>query len=512
VTSRPRLTFGPFLLDPGAYRLTRDGVDVVVSPRAIDLLALLAGRPSALVAKEELIAAGWPDVAVSDNSLTQAISDLREALGDSASQPTFIQTVARRGYRFIAEVHEAADGSPVAGTSVVATVAVSAPDRPRRARETSSLEAARAFSEGRWRLEALDADLVPAAIEQFERAIELDPSYAAAWLGLANARFWQAEASRDLMPPDTTSLARAVDAARRAVTLEPDLGEAQATLGYVLVGAGQADEARAAAARAVALEPGYWAHHFRLGHASWGEARLRAHVRALELYPDFAFAHLQMAMVFVARGDLSAAESALRQGLVVHDRHRGQLERFPAQGLHWLLGLVLAARGDLSGARTVLEEETQPAGGRLYAREFSVGAQYSIGAIWLAAGDAAQANAAFERALAANAVHARALVGRAAALARLGPAADAAQARQAADAAAAGLMRVGRLVDVALCRAADLALQSDDAGACRVLSELVDRAPAGPAGWNIPIEPAFTSLRGSAPFESILSRVAARAR
>jgi tetratricopeptide (TPR) repeat protein len=272
------------------------------------------------------------------------------------------------------------------------------------------------------------------------------------------------------------------------------------------------EEARAAAARAVALEPGYWAHHFRLGHATWGDARLRAHARALELYPDFAFAHLQMAMVFVARGDLAAAESALRQGLVVHDRHRQRPERFPAQGLHWLLGLVLAARGDVQGGLAMLEEETGPGGGGLYAREFRVGAQYAIGAIHLAAGDAQLADAAFGRALAMNPSHARVLVGRAAAHARLGPAEAASAARAAASSAVTSLERVGRQVDAALCRAVDFALQDDQPGACRCLAELVDRAPAGPAGWNIALEPAFTSLRGSAPFDRVLARVAERAR
>jgi DNA-binding winged helix-turn-helix (wHTH) protein len=499
--SRPpsgRWAFGPFVLDPTAYRLTRDDREVPVSPRGIDLLAVLVRRPAALVTKEELIAAGWPDVAVSDNSLTQAISDLREALGDSASRPAYIQTVARRGYRFIGAVE---DASPDAAAARGA-------ERPRRARETSSLEAARAFNEGRWRLEALDADLVPEAIEQFEHAIALDGTYAAAHLGLANALFWRFEASRDLIPPATAALTRAVDAARRAVTLEPDLGEAHATLSYVLVGAGLADEARAAAVRAVTLEPGYWGHHFRLGHASWGGARLTAHARTLELYPDFAFAHFQMAMVFVARGDLAAADSALRQGLIVHERHKGRLERFPAQGLNWLLGLVLAARGDVPGGLATLDAETSPAGGRLYAREFAVGACYAIGALRLAAGDVDAASAAIDRALTMNPSHARALAARAVLPATTGSSgADDTFERALADLAVAG-----RHADAALARAASYAFRAAPEPACRCLAELVERAPAGPAGWNIAVEPAFIALRSVPAFDRILARVAERAK
>ena len=96
--------FGPFVVDGGAYRLLRDGVNIPLSPKIIDLLLFLAARPSALVSKDDLFRALWPDVAVTDNALTQAVSELRQALGDDPAKPTYIQTVARRGYRFIAPV------------------------------------------------------------------------------------------------------------------------------------------------------------------------------------------------------------------------------------------------------------------------------------------------------------------------------------------------------------------------------------------------------------------------
>src|SRR3954463_2236461 len=96
--------FGPFTVDAGSYRLTRDGEIVPLSPKIIDLLLYLVARQSALVPKDELFSALWPDVAVTDNALTQAVSELRQALHDDPSKPTYIQTVARRGYRFIAVV------------------------------------------------------------------------------------------------------------------------------------------------------------------------------------------------------------------------------------------------------------------------------------------------------------------------------------------------------------------------------------------------------------------------
>ena len=96
--------FGPFVVDGGAYRLLRDGVNIPLSPKIIDLLLFLAARPSVLVSKDDLFRALWPDVAVTDNALTQAVSELRQALGDDPASPKYVQTVARRGYRFISPV------------------------------------------------------------------------------------------------------------------------------------------------------------------------------------------------------------------------------------------------------------------------------------------------------------------------------------------------------------------------------------------------------------------------
>ena len=110
--------FGPYTLDPAAYRLLRDAEVIQLSPKIIDLLLYLVARQPALVSKEDLFKALWPDVAVTDNALTQAVSELRQALGDDPSKPTYVQTVARRGYRFIAPV------TTTAPAAVVRTVGV----------------------------------------------------------------------------------------------------------------------------------------------------------------------------------------------------------------------------------------------------------------------------------------------------------------------------------------------------------------------------------------------------
>jgi DNA-binding winged helix-turn-helix (wHTH) protein/TolB-like protein len=97
-----RLRFGPFVLDTRRAELLRDGVTVALRPKPFALLATLTANPNTLLAKEELLEAVWPGVVVTEDSLTQAVHELRAALGDAG--PQLVRTVARRGYRFDAEV------------------------------------------------------------------------------------------------------------------------------------------------------------------------------------------------------------------------------------------------------------------------------------------------------------------------------------------------------------------------------------------------------------------------
>src|SRR5687768_7318538 len=111
-------SFGSFRFDAAAYRLFAGDRPLQLSPKILDLLRLLASRPSQLVTKEDILRELWPDVAVTDNAITQAVSALRQALGDDATAPRFVQTVPRRGYRFIAAVETA--GLPVAPADATA--------------------------------------------------------------------------------------------------------------------------------------------------------------------------------------------------------------------------------------------------------------------------------------------------------------------------------------------------------------------------------------------------------
>jgi DNA-binding winged helix-turn-helix (wHTH) protein len=95
--------FGPFRLDPAEKILWRDGHPVPLTPKAFDTLLILVERGGRLVEKDELIRRLWPDSFVEENSLSQNIYLLRKALEKDRQGIRYIETVPRRGYRFIAQ-------------------------------------------------------------------------------------------------------------------------------------------------------------------------------------------------------------------------------------------------------------------------------------------------------------------------------------------------------------------------------------------------------------------------
>jgi len=99
--------FGVFELDLSAGELRKSGVKLRLQGQPFQVLALLLERAGEVVTREELQQKLWPsDTFVDfDHSLNTAVNKVREALGDSASSPRYVETLARRGYRFIAEVH-----------------------------------------------------------------------------------------------------------------------------------------------------------------------------------------------------------------------------------------------------------------------------------------------------------------------------------------------------------------------------------------------------------------------
>ncbi len=96
--------FHPFLLDTIQHLLLKDGRPVALTPKTYDTLLLLVQNSGRMLSKEELMKTLWPDSFVEESNLTQQVSMIRRALGDSPGDPHFIVTVPGRGYRFSAEV------------------------------------------------------------------------------------------------------------------------------------------------------------------------------------------------------------------------------------------------------------------------------------------------------------------------------------------------------------------------------------------------------------------------
>jgi DNA-binding winged helix-turn-helix (wHTH) protein len=609
--------FGPFFVDRAAYRVTRHGEVVPLTPKLLDLLLHLLDHAGELVTKEDLLDALWPDANVTDNALTQAVSELRQALGDEAAAPEYIKTVARRGYRFVAPVSAVTAGSfpatsatpaasldertiavldftnvtgdadaawlsagiaetvsadlralgtfrvidrwrvleavravggalqdvaaalrvrlavmgsfqtagariritarvvDVVSGEAVADAKVDGPldaifslqdevasqfaaelglagAAPANRRETPSLDAYRAVMEGWLRVETLDVRELPQAIADFERAVAIDPRYALAYNGLANAEFASYEATRADARPARDLLDRAIAHGRQAVRLDDTLAEAHGTLALILVSAHDTAGAIKAARRAVALEPGNWRHLFRFGHASWGEERLRAGTATLALYPDFAFAYFQSAMVHVARGQLTEAERVLRHGAAIQDRQIGRGERYPALGLHWLLGLVRLAQQDTREAIDEFDRERALAAPhRLYGREYTMHAHLGHAAALLRTGRRGEAARSFTSALTHYPGHPLAEAGLAVATGI----------RFSVDAIADPITRA---------IATAMAGRADEAAA--LLRNALDDAPPGFTGWWLPAEPLLWQDTDNRALGEVMKRLAERAR
>lgn len=484
------IRFGPFQIDPRTWTLARDGQALDLSPRLVEILGHLATRDGAIVTKDELLERFWPGVNISDNTLTRAIADIRKTLGESASAPTYVQTLARRGYRFV--------GS-------------SAPEAP-QAPQAPEEDPFHAWEQGRLALESLDVSRLDQAIFAFERAAANLPSYAPAYAGLANAYLLRFETSRFSNTPDREMLDRALTAARRACAADPKLGEGWAVLGYLLAAGGQTAEGQAAARRATALEPGNWRHHFRLGYVTWGEERLRAADRILELMPAFAPARMLSAMVFVARGALARAEQEASLGAEVQRASAGTGTPIPTAGLHWLRGLIMSARGERDAALRCFDEEIAAGtGGHVYGREFIANARVAAGFVLIARSDAAGAAAHFDQALAETPRHARATLGLQATriLTKELRASD--DALHPVRLAKEELERSGRDTEAALVEAGEHCVLGRVNEAAALLDRMLTLAPVGPAGWIIPVDPMLAAVRYVPGRAVILAKLAARA-
>ena len=472
-------SFDNFVVENTARRLTRGGELVSIPDRHLGVLLYLVAHAGTVVSKDQLIETAWEGLAVTDNSLEQAISGLRRVLGDGPGGTPYIQTVPRQGYRF---------------TGAVTRTTARASD--------DSLEALlaphRAWIEGRAALETLEAGHILRARGVFEGVLRSAPDQASAHVGLANACIMQFEMTRADEMPDTAALALAAQHAREACRLGPDYGEAWATLGFVLDRTGQHTDALAASRRAVTLETDNWRHRLRLASVSWGEERLREARRTLALLPGFPLAHWLLATVHVARHALDEAERELDAGVAGQAGQQSGPSRFSGVALHWLRGLVYLARGDERRALESFERELSfESSGHLYARECCANTWYAIGALHARKQRRKDAVAAFQQALTRVPKHPLAKLG----LGILTP--------DAAMPAATGVTAPS--FDAAVAQAAILVAAGDLQDAMRLVDQALTAAPPGNAGWLLPVEPLLNVAAAPETWAHALSRLRSRA-
>jgi len=111
--SSARYRFGVFEADASTGELRKQGTRIKLNTQPFQVLLLLLDRPGEVLTREEISQSLWPDGTFVDydHGLNSAVNRIREALGDSATNPRFVETLARRGYRFVAPVQRVAIGS-----------------------------------------------------------------------------------------------------------------------------------------------------------------------------------------------------------------------------------------------------------------------------------------------------------------------------------------------------------------------------------------------------------------
>jgi DNA-binding winged helix-turn-helix (wHTH) protein/tetratricopeptide (TPR) repeat protein len=289
------LYFDDWTFRPQAPELLRNGARVRLQEQPLQVLAELLALPGELVTREHLIARLWPKRVVEfDAALNAAVRRLRAALGDEAETPRYIETVPRKGYRFIGTLRPVGVGEPAQISDTVFTAppldlrqrTLTKPSSPLRRvggiyrpavvlAASMTLIVPGVIGIRQWlESDAADAgaitvvneqlrrasfftqrrapgDLVRAK-QQYEGALSLDPSSARAWAGIASVNWLEFALGEQ---PGEISLPKVRAAAQKALDLDPRLAEAHLRMASYLGVTGNASAARQHRAKAAALQP-----------------------------------------------------------------------------------------------------------------------------------------------------------------------------------------------------------------------------------------------------------------
>jgi DNA-binding winged helix-turn-helix (wHTH) protein/tetratricopeptide (TPR) repeat protein len=330
---------GDWTVYPERACIERDGREVRLPPKAFAVLQVLVRSAGQAVSRQQLFEDVWPGGVVSDEALTQRISELRKALGDSAKRPRYIETIPKVGFRLIGPVR--APGAPdLAGADAVVRSAPR-PDRPGVSKSTrivlvavlavlalfawrmgsedrptppvagtvTELPAAREmFLLAQNRMARRSSDGFDDAVEYLEQAVTLDPGYALAWVALAEVLL---DRQAYFGGPRAATFAEARSAVDRALEVNGELGRAHAVLGRIHRRQGRLDEAEASYRKALALAPddaNLYRWHGDLLHDRGHLAASRSsYAQALERDPLLIPARMSLARQHEVQGEFDLA-------------------------------------------------------------------------------------------------------------------------------------------------------------------------------------------------------------
>lgn len=332
--------FGEFQLDARILRFR--GERVPLQPKAIDTLLALVEQAGTVVDKNDLMERVWPDTFVVESSLQRNISVLRKTLEERGGEGPYIETISRRGYRFVRDVTvidrpqptpaslPSAEAAEESGETLVAAT----PTPPRRSsntgqiwaialgaalavltgvaiyssRPTTEPEPAAPFRIGSYLLDKRSPAEARRAVDWFQQAILTDPNDAESHAALAQSYLMLASMASAV----GGDIGRARNAAERALELDPNSAYAHAVLGQIyLFHDYDVEAAEQTLARAVDLDPRSevaLANYGRLLHVRGrGDEAIRVFDRLQELNPLAAVAGVQKGRVYYARREFSRA-------------------------------------------------------------------------------------------------------------------------------------------------------------------------------------------------------------
>jgi DNA-binding winged helix-turn-helix (wHTH) protein/Flp pilus assembly protein TadD len=221
---RPRAQgyeFGNFRIDLIEHCLLRDGFPVPLAGKVFDTLRVLVEHGGRLAEKKRVMQEVWADTFVDESNLSQNIYTLRKVLGETEDGQRFIETVPRRGYRFVASVRE-----------VHVNHAVTEEAQPRFTIEPGWIKAHNFYLKGRFFWNKRTEVGLKKALEYFQRALDVDPLYGLAYAGLADCYIMLCEYG---LLASEESYRNGKAAALKALDLDETLAEAHASLGLITI-------------------------------------------------------------------------------------------------------------------------------------------------------------------------------------------------------------------------------------------------------------------------------------